>query len=154
MDDHGLGPAEVLARLPQRWPFRFVDELTELDENHVVGEYTFRPDEPFYAGHFPGHAITPGVILLESMAQVGVVALGIHLLSLEVDASEVSKWTTFFSDAQVEFLKPVFPGERVLIRGEKLFWRRRKLRSKLEMHRPDGMLVASATASGIGVRNE
>lgn len=150
----GLAPAEVLARLPQRAPFRFVDELTELDENHVVGEYTFRKDESFYAGHFPGHPITPGVILLESMAQVGVVALGIYLLSREVEASEVPKWTTFFSDAQVEFLEPVFPGERMVIRGEKLFWRRRKLRSRLEMHRQDGTLVASATASGIGVRNE
>jgi 3-hydroxyacyl-[acyl-carrier-protein] dehydratase len=88
------------------------------------------------------------------MAQVGVVALGIYLLSLEVDAQEVSKWTTYFADAQVEFLKPVLPGETVLIRGEKLFWRRRKLRSKLEMCRRDGTLIASATASGIGVRHE
>jgi 3-hydroxyacyl-[acyl-carrier-protein] dehydratase len=149
-----MSPAQVLASLPQQRPFRYVDEIVELDENRVLGTYTFRRDEFFYGGHFPGNPVTPGVIILESMAQVGVVALGIYLLSLEVDAQEVSKWTTYFADAQVEFLKPVLPGETVLIRGEKLFWRRRKLRSKLEMCRRDGTLIASATASGIGVRHE
>ena len=88
------------------------------------------------------------------MAQVGVVALGIYLLSREFDREEISNWTTFFVDAQVEFLKPVYPGEQVLIRGEKLFWRRRKLRSKIEMLRKDGTLIAGATASGIGIRHE
>lgn len=155
-----LAPAEILKLLPQQHPFRFVDEILEVDENHIVGRYTFRNDESFYAGHFPGRPITPGVILLESMCQVGVVSLGIYLLALELNASkgenleESKRWTTLFADGQVEFFKPVYPGETVLIRAEKQFWRRRKLRSKIEMFRDDETLVAQAVASGIGVRNE
>ena len=148
-----LNPSQVLEMLPQRSPFRFVDEIVELDENRILGTYTFKHSESFYQGHFPTRPITPGVILLESMAQVGVVCLGIYLLSLEVDCAEVSQWTTFFTDAQVEFLAPVLPGDKVLIRGKRELWRRRKLRSEIEMVRSDGTMVASAIASGIGVRN-
>lgn len=149
-----LTPAEVLAKVPQGAPFRFVDEILELDLDHIVGRYTFRPDEDFYRGHFPGRPVTPGVILLESMCQVGVVALGIYLLSLEVEPEEISHWTTMFSDATVEFARPVLPGERVTIRGQKEFWRRRKLRSRIEMYNEEGVLVASAVASGMGVRHD
>ena len=74
-----LSPEEVLELLPQQEPFRFVDEILEVDEDHIVAQYRFRPDADFYRGHFPGDPITPGVILLESLAQVGVVALGIYI---------------------------------------------------------------------------
>jgi len=70
-----LSKEEVLALVPQQEPFRFIDEITELDEEHIVANYTFRPDADFYRGHFPGNPITPGVILTETMAQAGVVAL-------------------------------------------------------------------------------
>ena len=150
----GLGPQEVLAKVPQQRPFRFVDEIVEVDADHIVGRYTFRPDEDFYRGHFPGNPVTPGVILLESMCQVGVVALGIHLLSQEVEPEEIAHWTTMFSDATVEFARPVLPGQRVTIRGHKEFWRRRKLRSRIEMYNEEGVLVASAVASGMGVRHD
>ena len=150
----GLSPQEVLAKVPQQRPFRFVDEIVEVDADHIVGRYTFRPDQDFYRGHFPGNPVTPGVILLESMCQVGVVALGIHLLSREVELEEISHWTTMFTDATVEFAKPVLPGERVTIRGHKEFWRRRKLRARIEMYNEEGVLVASAVASGMGVRHD
>ncbi len=150
----GLAPSEVLARVPQQSPFRFVDEILEVDSEHIVGCYTFRPDQDFYRGHFPGNPVTPGVLLLESMCQVGVVALGIYLLSQEVEPEEIGHWTTMFSDATVEFCKPVLPGERVTIRGTREVWRRRKLRSRVEMYNKEGVLVASAVASGMGVRHE
>jgi 3-hydroxyacyl-[acyl-carrier-protein] dehydratase len=147
-----LTPAEVLALLPQQRPFRFLDEIVEVDGDHIVGRYTFREDESFYAGHFPGMPITPGVILLETMAQTGVVALGIYLKSLEVDEEELRRWKSVFTDAQVEFLATVIPGETVVCRGRKEFWRRNKLRSEVEMTKSDGSLVAACTLSGLGVR--
>jgi 3-hydroxyacyl-[acyl-carrier-protein] dehydratase len=150
----GLTPEEVLASVPQQRPFRFVDEILEVDSEHITGRYTFRPDESFYEGHFPGRPVTPGVILLECMCQVGVVALGIYLLSREVEPEEIPRWTTMFADATVEFCRPVLPGERVTIRGTREVWRRRKLRSRIEMYNEEGVLVASATASGMGVRHE
>ena len=72
---------EVLAAIPHQEPFRFIDEILELDEDHIVSRYRFRPESDFYRGHFPGNPVTPGVILIESMAQAGIVALGIYLVS-------------------------------------------------------------------------
>jgi 3-hydroxyacyl-[acyl-carrier-protein] dehydratase len=146
----GLSPAEVLARLPQQEPFRFVDEILELDDDHVVAAYRWRPEAEFYRGHFPGNPVTPGVLLIESMAQAAVVSLGIYLLEKEVP-SEAQKLITLFTDVNVEFSGVVRPGDRVLIRGQKLFFRRRKLRSEAEMRLEDGTLVCSGTLSGMGV---
>jgi 3-hydroxyacyl-[acyl-carrier-protein] dehydratase len=154
MSTRHLTPAQILDLLPQQPPFRFVDEILEVDEQRITGRYRFREDEWFYAGHFPGRPVTPGVILLESMCQVGVVALGIYLFALEQSAEEARWWTTLFVDAESEFLRSVLPGETVTIRGERIFWRRRKLRARVQMFAADGTLVAQTTASGLGVRNE
>ena len=145
-------PVEVLAALPQQEPFRFVDEITELDDDHIVASYRFRPEADFYRGHFPGNPVTPGVILVEAMAQVGVVALGIYLLSQEVPPQEVSKVVTMFTDMQIDFTGVVRPGDRVVISGCKLFFRRRKLRSAVEMHLADGSPVCAGTVAGMGVQ--
>ena len=141
---------EILAAVPQQPPFRFIDEILELGDDHIVAAYTFRPELDFYRGHFPGRPITPGVILVESMAQAGVVALGIHLLSREI-GSDADKYTTLFTDMQVEFNGIVEPGTRVVTTGRKLFFRRRKLRAEVEMKREDGTVVCSGTLSGMGV---
>lgn len=154
MNTRQLTPVQILDLLPQQRPFRFVDEILEVDEQRITGRYRFREDEWFYAGHFPGRPVTPGVILLESMCQVGVVALGIYLFALEHSAEEARAWTTLFVDAESEFLRSVLPGETVTIRGERIFWRRRKLRAHVEMFAADGTLVAQTTASGLGVRND
>jgi 3-hydroxyacyl-[acyl-carrier-protein] dehydratase len=144
-------PAEILARIPQQAPFRFIDEILEVGEDHIVAAYTFRPDLDFYRGHFPGNPITPGVILIESMAQAGVVALGIHLLSREIGPDEAARFRTLFTDAQVEFSGIVPPGTRVVNTGRKVFFRRRKLRAEVEMRLPDGSVVCSGTLAGMGI---
>ncbi len=149
-----LSPEQILAIVPQQPPFRFIDEIVEVDENRIMGSVRFREDLDFYRGHFPGRPVTPGVILLEAMCQVGIVSHGIYLFALEESIEDAKRWTTFFADAEkVEFFRPVQPGERLVIKAERMFWRRRKLRSKIEMFREDGTLVASAIASGVGVRN-
>ena len=147
-----LTAGEVLALVPQQHPFRFIDEIAAISADRIEGRYTFRTDESFYAGHFPGMPLTPGVILLETMAQTGVVALGIYLKALEVGPDELPRWRSIFTDAEVEFLGGVLPGEQVICRGEKIFWRRNKLRSKVEMTKPDGSVVAACTLSGLGIR--
>ena len=141
--------AALLARIPQQEPFRFVDEILAVDAEGIEAAYTWRADADFYRGHFPGNPITPGVLLVESMAQAAVVAHGIHLVTLE--GEDPAKLLTFFTDAQVEFSGMVPPGARVTISGRKLFWRRRKLRSEVEMRLEDGTVVCSGTLSGMGV---
>ncbi|MDQ3230519.1 MAG: hypothetical protein M3Q07_01770, partial [Pseudobdellovibrionaceae bacterium] len=64
--------SRILALVPQQKPFRFVDRIIEVDEQRIVGQYQFREDEWFYRGHFPGNPVTPGVILVECMAQIGL----------------------------------------------------------------------------------
>ena len=146
-----LSPGEVLALLPQQEPFRFVDEIVEVDEDHIVARYRFREDAGFYRGHFPGDPVTPGVLLLESLAQVGVVALGIYLFAAAEGLDAVHRRVALFADANVDFTGVVKPGERVTITARKIFWRRGKIRSEGEMALDDGTVVCSGTISGMGV---
>jgi 3-hydroxyacyl-[acyl-carrier-protein] dehydratase len=141
-----LTPAAVLAAVPHRPPFRFLDEIVELDREHIVGAVRFLPDAPFYAGHFPGNPVTPGVLLLEAMAQAGVVAHGIFLLG-----PDAPPLLMLFTAASVEWSGMVRPGERVLIHGRKVVFRRRLLRSVVTMTHEDGREVATGTLTGIGV---
>ena len=145
---------DVLALLPQRPPFRFLDRLTAIDNDGASGEYTFRPDEFFYRGHFPGDPVTPGVILIETMCQTGLVAFGIYLLGLEVPREEVARTVTLFTESEVEFERIVRPGETVRVTAEKVFWRRRKLRSRVVLTLADGTPVAKGTVAGMGVRRD
>jgi 3-hydroxyacyl-[acyl-carrier-protein] dehydratase len=149
--NEALSAQELLARLPQQEPFRFIDEILEVDDDHIEAAYTWRPDAEFYRGHFPGNPLTPGVLLVESMAQAGVVALGIYLASKASSAHDAEKLVTVFTDAQVEFSGIVRPGDRVLISGRKVFFRRLKLRSEVEMRLEDGSVVCSGVLSGMGV---
>ena len=71
---------QIIKLLPYQQPFLFVDELTMISSEGITGTYTFKPNEYFYKGHFKDNPITPGVILTECMAQIGVVCLGIYIL--------------------------------------------------------------------------
>jgi len=144
----------VLDSVPQRHPFRFIDEILELDEEHIVGAYRFRKDEYFYRGHFPGRPITPGVILIETMAQTGVVAFGIYLAMTQwrLAPEELNAMITLFTSAEnIEFTGLVHPGERVVIRGEKIYLRRKNLKAKIAVARDSGEEVCSGVLAGMTV---
>jgi 3-hydroxyacyl-[acyl-carrier-protein] dehydratase len=146
-----LAPAEVLARIPQREPFRFVDEILEVDDDHVTASYRWREDADFYRGHFPGDPVTPGVLLVEALAQSSVVALGAYLLAKELPEAEAAKIVPFFTDAHVEFTGIVRPGARVHMASRRVYWRMRKLRIEGQMTLDDGTVVCAGTLSGLGV---
>jgi 3-hydroxyacyl-[acyl-carrier-protein] dehydratase len=145
---------EVLDLVPQQPPFRFVDEIIELDDDRIVGAYRFREEEYFYRGHFPGNPITPGVILIETMAQVGVVAFGIYLLSRQknVRPREMELPISLFALADgVEFRKIVKPGERVIIRAKKIYFRKNTIKASVVMESEKGEIICLGTLSGVGV---
>ncbi len=150
MGDTLDGPG-LLALLPQQEPFRFVDEILSVDDERIVSRYTFRPEADFYRGHFPGNPITPGVLLIEAMAQTGVVALGIYLVARDRGKDEVARVLTVFTDVTAEFSGVVRPGDTVTISARKVFFRRMKLRAEVEMRQEDGTLVAHATVAGMGI---
>jgi 3-hydroxyacyl-[acyl-carrier-protein] dehydratase len=145
-----LTPSEVFPLIPQQEPFRFVDEITELSGERVAGTYRWRPDADFYRGHFPGNPVTPGVLLVECMAQCTVVPLAIYLFHRDFE-QDAEKFQTLFTDAAVDFGDMVRPGERVRAEATLVFWRRKKLKVQAEMRREDGTLVCSGTLAGIGV---
>jgi len=147
-----LTPEQVLELLPQQEPFRFVDRILEIDDEHIVATYRFRPEADFYRGHFPGDPVTPGVILLEALGQAGVVALGIYLFALDHTGEEAEQTVSLFADAEVEFFAMVPPDTEVTISATKVFWRRSKIRSKATMTLADGTLVCEGTISGMGVK--
>ena len=142
---------EVLAMVPQQEPFRFIDEIVELDAEHIVARHTFSQGADFYRGHFPGNPITPGVILIETAAQAAVVAFGIYLYALETSREEVDKLLTIFTDCNIDFSGTVRPGDRVETTGRIKFFRRKKLRATFEMTIDDGTVVCSGELSGMGV---
>ena len=89
---------QVLDLIPQQPPFRFIDDILDADDKHITATYQFREDEFFYKGHFPSNPITPGVILVETMAQTGVVAMGIYqLLRQGITIAELKQMTTLFA---------------------------------------------------------
>ena len=135
----------IIDKLPYSKPFLFVDNLFSVNENGVEGTYSFKRDEYFYEGHFAGHPVTPGVILTECMAQIGLVCLGIFLLK-DLKESDV---LVAFSESHVEFLKSVSPGETVRVISEKVYFRFNKLKCKVKMYNSDDELVCRGELSGM-----
>ena len=145
---------QILDLIPQQRPFRFIDEIVEVDDSKIVAAYRFREDEYFYAGHFPGNPVTPGVILIETMAQAGVVGLGLSiLLHQDVPVSQIREMKTLFTFAEsVEFTGMVKPGERVMISGEKIYFRKGSIKTTAEITREDGQSVCTGVLMGTGVK--
>jgi len=135
----------IIAQLPYSEPFLFVDELLHADENGVTGTYTFRENLDFYRGHFKNNPVTPGVILTETMAQIGMVCLGIFLLGNDLGENTVIAFTS----ADMEFLKPVYPNEKVTVTSEKLFFRFGKLKCNAIMKNEAGQEVCRGVLAGM-----
>jgi UDP-3-O-[3-hydroxymyristoyl] N-acetylglucosamine deacetylase / 3-hydroxyacyl-[acyl-carrier-protein] dehydratase len=99
---------QIMKVLPHRYPFLLVDRILEIEEGkRIVGLKNVTINEPFFQGHFPGHPIMPGVLIIEAMAQVG----GMLLMGSVEDPD--SKVVYFMSLDNVKFRKPVRPGDQI-----------------------------------------
>ena len=99
---------EIMKILPHRYPFLLVDRILSIeDQTRIVGIKNVTANEPFFQGHFPGHPIMPGVLIVEAMAQVG----GMLLMGTVDDPG--SKVVYFMSLDNVKFRKPVKPGDQL-----------------------------------------
>ena len=142
-----MNQTEIIKTLPYQKPFLFVDELTEISEQGITGNYTFKKNEFFYKGHFKNNPITPGVILTEAMAQIGVVCLGIYLLKNEFRLEK--KIQIALTSSQVDFFISVLPNEKVTVISEKKYFRFNKLKCSVQMINEKNELVCRGTISGM-----
>lgn len=138
---------QILNILPYKDPFLFVDTLDEISELGVKGSYTFKDSEFFYRGHFKDQPITPGVILTETAAQIGVVCLGIYLLQDKI--SKDHQLQIGLTSNTVDFFIPVHPGETITVISEKEYFRFNKLKCKVQLYNTKEQLVARGTIAGM-----
>lgn len=136
---------DIISKLPYSKPFLFVDKIIRIDEDGVEGEFTFDENLDFYKGHFKENPVTPGVILTEVMAQIGVVCLGIFLLNEEFSKISLIALTSVV----IDFLKPVYPNEKVIVVSEKIYFRFGKLKCKVSMQNEKGDVVCSGIIAGM-----
>ncbi len=115
---------EVLDLLPHRYPFLLVDRIVEIEEgNFIKGYKNVTINEPFFQGHFPAEPIMPGVLILEAMAQMGI------LFAKKTAPDELEdKLFVFAGMDKVRFRRPVRPGDRLdmelrLLKRKRLIWK-------------------------------
>lgn len=140
--------SEVLSKVPHQPPFRYIDEITYLDEKSIEGNYLLKTDLDFYKGHFIGFPITPGVILTEIMAQTGMVAFGIFLMMQEGE-KEFTNMAALLTDVDIHFRKLVLPGEKVFVRSEKILFRHGRLRCNVSLRNSEGNVVCNGNMAGM-----
>jgi len=133
-----LSTLDIMQLLPHRYPFLLVDKIIEfIKDEQIIGVKNVTINEPFFQGHFPGHPIMPGVLILEAMAQVG----GVYaILANEVGENQVPY---FVGIDKAKFRKPVLSGD-VLKLSLELQKVRRGIYYFLGKATVDGKLVAEA----------
>lgn len=153
----------ILDLLPYKSSFRFVEEISFLDADKVIGHYTLKEDAFFYEDHFVGNPVTPGAILTEIMAQIGLVVLGIFLITEgkdprtgATDLATPAGASVFplLSSANVEFFKMALPGQKLTVTSKKEYFRFDKLKCQVEMQDATGERVARGVFAGFIKRIE
>ena len=143
---------DILNYLPYKSSFLFVDHITAINNEGVTGDYTLKPDAFFYEDHFVGNPVTPGVIITEIMAQIGLVVFGIHLMISGQHEDKVvmdEGCLPLLTSTNVEFFKMVLPNEKVVVTSQKQYFRFGKLKCAITMHNAQGDIVARGVFSGI-----
>lgn len=135
----------ILDQLPYASPFLFVDTLHKVDEYGVEGAFLFKEDAAFYSGHFKDYPVTPGVILTECCAQIGLVCLGIFLLNKDSD----EKRKIAMSSSEMEFYLPVYPNEKVVVVSKKIYFRFHKLKCEVKMYNSKNKMVCKGVLAGM-----
>ncbi|MDO5308901.1 MAG: 3-hydroxyacyl-ACP dehydratase FabZ family protein [Planctomycetia bacterium] len=106
--------AAILAAIPHREPFLFIDEITELEDDHIVCHYRFKENEFFFKGHYPNSPIVPGVILCEAAMQAGAILVS---RILPQEDQTIDKIPVVGRMNDIKFRQIAKPGDRVELRA-------------------------------------
>jgi len=137
---------EIIALLPYTEPFLFVDEIESISDKGIKGKYTFKESAFYYKGHFKNNPITPGVILTECMAQIGLVSLGIYLMK---DSKDLEHLKVAFTSSEVDFLEIVYPNTKVTVVSELQYFRFNKLKCKVKLYNSQDKLICQGVLAGM-----
>ncbi len=137
-DPSAMDITRIMEVIPHRYPFLLVDRILEIEpDRRIVGLKNVTINEPFFQGHFPGHPIMPGVLIVEAMAQVG------GMLMMDHFDDPDSKVVYFMAIDGVKFRRPVLPGDQLRFELEMLQFRGRTCRMKGHAF-VDGQVVCEA----------
>ncbi len=140
-DRHTLDVTEIQQILPHRYPFLLIDRVIEIvRKQRIVALKNVTINEPFFAGHFPGYPIMPGVLIVEAIAQAG----GALLLTEIPDRA--GKLMVFTGIEKARFRRPVVPGDQLRIEVDVKAWRETAVRMQ-GMAYVEGRLVTEATVT-------
>ena len=137
--------AEIMRILPHRYPFLLVDRIIEVErDRRIVGIKNVTINEGFFAGHFPGAAVMPGVLTVECMAQAGAI-LGL------LDEPDLSNSLVYFMGIDgAKFRRPIVPGDQLRIVVEVLRRKSTVWKMKGEVHVGDELAAEATLLSSIG----
>ena len=110
-----LTKEEIKKTIPYKEPFLFVDEVSEIKENEIFGFYQTSPKDYYFEGHFVDFKIMPGVLVVEAMAQLSTI-----LLRKKIGENHKDYHFLAYDVKSVQFLKPIFPGDKIEMRAEVL----------------------------------
>ncbi|MDA3818948.1 MAG: hydroxymyristoyl-ACP dehydratase [Candidatus Delongbacteria bacterium] len=122
---------KIIERLPYLNSFLFVDDISYIDDNKITGHYTFTPETFFYKAHFKHLPVTPGVILIEMMGQIGMVS---HLVYIHKLHENKKVFHPILSSVECEFHKEIKVNDKLTIKAKKEYYRKGILKSKIEVY--------------------
>lgn len=139
---------EIMDMIPHRYPFLLIDKVTDIVPGEsAIGIKNVTMNEPFFQGHFPGHPIMPGVLIIEAMAQTSAI------LVIDTTGNRAGNVVYFMTVDQARFRKPITPGDQVELHVTKQRSRGNVWKFSGEA-RVDGKLMAQAVYSAMIVDQE
>jgi 3-hydroxyacyl-[acyl-carrier-protein] dehydratase len=136
---HEVDVSGIMERIPHRYPFLLIDKVVDIQPGErAVGIKNVTVNEPFFQGHFPGHPIMPGVLIVEAMAQTAAIVV---IEALDSTASD--KLVYFMSIDNARFRKPVLPGHTLNLEVTKEHGRGKVWRFK-GIAKSEGVVMAEA----------